>query len=372
MCNRSNNLRCDEDLEPEEYQFFLERIANSLRVPYFWFFASLTVVIEVCRVLIDYVTIVWQLGLSTDELIVYWIDHWLIFLWPICMLLMYFSMMHLRNYTLDALKKIRFRLKEYPTYALQRVYHGRIQHFFPVAFVLICLSLFAYDWYSHTGYMFGSVCVESCEMPLKFFFTVIWITYGWVIGGYFSHACIGIIPINCATARRVEHIDVFNFDRAGGLSVMGSLAMRAAVLYIFSVSFMFPGWIFSPELSLDIFQLGFLLLLGVLLCLGLIELGLFLLPMRFFRSKMKEVKEKHLVKLDSEITNFYSRLAENATSKGDNKKIEGIIALRQLAASMHEYPFNLHMLAKVGSSAILPLLIVVIQRIAEFGLSQTP
>ena len=86
---------------------------------------------------------------------------------------------------------------------------------------------------------------------------------------------------------------------------------------------------------------------------------------------MKEVKEKHLVKLDSEITNFYSHLTENTTLKGDNKGIEGIIALRQLAESMHEYPFNLHMLAKVGSSAILPLLIVVIQRIAEFGLGQT-
>lgn len=88
--------------------------------------------------------------------------------------------------------------------------------------------------------------------------------------------------------------------------------------------------------------------------------------------KMKEVKEKHLVKLDSEITNFYSHLTENTTLKGDNKGIEGIIALRQLAESMHEYPFNLHMLAKVGSSAILPLLIVVIQRIAESGLGQTP
>jgi len=153
---------------------------------------------------------------------------------------------------------------------------------------------------------------------------------------------------------------------------MGSLAMRAAVLYIFSVSFMFPGWIFSPDPSIDIFQVNLLLLVSVLLCLGIIEFALFLLPMRFFRSKMKEVKEKHLVKLDSEITNFYSHLTENTTLKGDNKGIEGIIARRQLAESMHEYPFNLHMLAKVGSSAILPLLIVVIQRIAEFGLGQTP
>jgi len=75
---------------------------------------------------------------------------------------------------------------------------------------------------------------------------------------------------------------------------------------------------------------------------------------------MKEVKEKHLVKLDSEIANFYRHLTENTTLKGDSKGIEGIIALRQLAESMHEYPFNLRMLAKVGSSAILPLLIVVI------------
>ena len=78
-----------------------------------------------------------------------------------------------------------------------------------------------------------------------------------------------------ATSRRAEHIDVFNFDRAGGLSVMGSLAMRTTVLYIFSVSFMFPSWIFSPDLSVDIFQVNLLLLLGVLLCLGMIEFALF-------------------------------------------------------------------------------------------------
>lgn len=368
MCNHPNKPGYDEDLDPEEYQFFLERIPKSLGVGYFRFFASLTVVIEVCRVLVDYVTIVWQLGLSTDELVVYWIDRWLLFLWPICMLFMYYSMKYLRNYTLRSLEKIRFRLKEYPIYALKRVYRGRIQHFFPVVFILICLSIFAYDWFSHTGYMISSVCVKSCEMPLKFFFTVIWITYGWVIGGYFSHACIGIIPISCATSRRVEHIDVFNSDRAGGLSVMGSLAMNGAVLYVFSVSFMFPGWIFSPDRSLGAIPLDLLFLLSVLLCLIMIEFGLFLLPMRFFRSKMKEVKEKHLVKLDSEIANFYGRLTEDTTSKEDSKGIEGIIALRQMAGSMYDCPFNLSMLAKVSSSAIIPLLIVALQKVIESGL----
>jgi len=171
--------------------------------------------------------------------------------------------------------------------------------------------------------MIGSVCVRSCEIPLKFLFTVIWITYGWAIGGYFSHACIGIIPISCATSRRVEHISVFNFDRAGGLSVMGSLAMRAALLYIFSVSFMFPGWIFSPDLSLDLFRIDFLFLLGALSGLAMIEFGLFLLPMGFFRSKMKEAKEKYLVELDSKIADFYSHLTEGTTSRGDSKGIKG-------------------------------------------------
>jgi len=164
----------------------------------------------------------------------------------------------------------------------------------------------------------------------------------------------------------VVHIDVFNFDRAGGLGAMGSLAMKAVMVYVFSVSFMFPGWIFSPDVP-NVFQVN-LLLYGVLLSLAMIEVGLFLLPMRFFRSKMKEAKEKHLAKLDSEISNFYSHLKENTASKGDNKGIIGIIALRQLAESMREYPFNLQMLAKVGSSAIIPLLIVLLQKAAELAL----
>ncbi|TET25849.1 MAG: hypothetical protein E3J73_05500 [Candidatus Bathyarchaeum sp.] len=355
-------------MEQKDYQFFLERIPKSLGVGYFRFFASLTIVMEACRLLIDYVTIVWQLGLSTNDLIVYWTDRWLLFLWPICMLLMYYSMKYLRNCTLRTLEKIQFRLKEYPVYTLEKVYLGRWQHFFPVAFVLICFSWFTYEWFSHTDFMIGPLCVESCEMPLKFLFTVIWITFGWMIGGYFSHACIGTIPISCATSRRVEQIDVFNFDRAGGLSAMGSLAMKAAVLYIFSVSFMFPGWVFSPDLALDIFQVSNILFLGVLIGLVMIEFGLFLLPMGFFRSKMKEAKEKHLARLDSEIANFYGHLTEDTTSKGDNKGVEGIIALRQLAESMHEYPFNLQMLAKVGSSAIIPLLIVLLQKAAELAL----
>lgn len=371
MCSHPNNPQCVESLEQKEYQFFLERIPKSLGVGYFRFFAFLTVVIEVCRFLVDYVTIVWQLGLSTDKLIAYWIDYWLCFLWPICMLLTYYSMEYLRNCTLRTLEKIRFRLKEYPVYALKGVYRGRFQHFFPFAFILICLSWFVYVWVSNKGHMIGSVCVETREIPLKFLFTVIYITYSWVIGGYFSHACIGIIPISCATSRRVEHIDVFSFDRAGGLSVMGSLAMKAAVLYIFSVSFMFPGWIFSPDLSLNLFRIDFLLLLGVLSGLVMIEFGLFLLPMGFFRSKMKTVKEKHLLELDSEIADFYSHLTENTTSKRDSRGIEGIIALRQLAESMHQYPFNLSMLAKVSSSAILPLLIVVLQKVVELGLGRS-
>ena len=100
MCSHPNNRQCVESLEQKEYQFFLERIPQSLGVGYFRFFAFLTVVIEVCRVLVDYVTIVWQLGLSTDELVAYWSDYWLCLLWPICMLLMYYSMEYLRNYTL--------------------------------------------------------------------------------------------------------------------------------------------------------------------------------------------------------------------------------------------------------------------------------
>lgn len=368
MCSHPNNLQSVESLERKEYQFFPERISLSLRVPYFWLFASLTVVFEVCRVLIDYVTIVWQLGLSTDMLVVYWTDRWLVFLWPICMLLAYFSIMYLTNYTLHVLKKLRPRLKEYPIYALKRVYRGRIQHFFPAAFIIINVLCFANDWFSHRSYMIGFVPVDTTETPLKFFFTAILVSYNWVIGGYLSHACIGIIPISYATSRRVEHIDVFNSDRAGGLSLMGSLAMKAAVLYVFSISIALPGWFFSPDFSLDLFQADLLLFLGVLSCPVMIEVGLFLLPMGFFRGKMKEVKEEHLVKLDSEIANFYSHLTENTTSKGDSKGIEGIIALRQLVGSMHEYPFNLRMLAKVSSSAIIPLLIIVLQKVVELGL----
>lgn len=351
---------CKCDLDPQEYRFFLERITHSLRVPYFWFFASLTVVIEVCRVLIDYVTIVWTLGLSTDELVVYWINHWLVFLWPICMFLMYLSMKYLRNYTLHALKKIHSRLTEYPTYALEKVYCSRIQHLIPIGLFIICIFHYTFLWFSHGSYTFNSVSVEVTEVPLQFFHTVIWITYNWLIGGYFSWVCISTIIISYTTSKRVKHIDVFNFDRTGGFSAMGSLAMRTAVLYVFSVSFMFPGWIF--------FDPGFIALqLYALSGLVIVEFALFLLPMIFFHDKMKKAKEEYLIELDSHITDFYSHLTENTTSKEDRKEIECILKLRQIVESMHKYPFNLHMLAKVSSSAIFPSLIVVLQNAADIA-----
>jgi len=300
MSGVPNNTQRLGSLDRKDYQFFLERIPKFLGIHtskgYFWLFTSLTVAIEACRLLIDYVTIVWQLGLSIDVLIVYWTDRWLLFLWPICMLLMYYFMRYLRNCALQTLEKIQSHLKEYPVYALKKVYCGRWQHFFPVAFIIICFIVFGYDWCIQPSAMIGTRFVKPCEMALKWFYSIIIVViYGWVIGGYFSHACIGIIPICCATSRRVDHIDVFNFDRAGGLGAMGTLAMKAVVLYIFSVSFM-------------------------------------------------------------------------TASKGDNKGIIGIIALRQLAESMREYPFNLQMLAKVGSSAIIPLLIVLLQKAAELAL----
>lgn len=395
MCDCPNKLRQDEDLDPKEYPFFLERISKHMYAGphYFKFFAALTAVLQVCRFLMDYVAIVWELGLSTDELVVYWTSHWLPHLWPISLLLALYSIGYLRDYTLVVLNKIRFRLKEYPICALKRVYSGKIQHIIPIGFLIICVSFFACAWFlrSSSTLILGSVEVtfEVTETPLSFWFGVIWITWGWLIGGYLSWACISVIIISKTTSSRIksERIDVLNSDRAGGFSLMGSLAMRSAMLYIFSVSIMLPGWIFSSDVYPIFSQISVILLLGVLSSLGIMEVGLFLLPMYFFHEKMKEAKERFLDRFDTQIAGIYKPLPLSITQKREGEEsesdanmqlalhqiaecleVESKLALRKEARSMHEYPFNPRMLAKVSSSAILPLLIVVLQRAVEYGL----
>jgi len=191
---------------------------------------------------------------------------------------------------------------------------------------------------------------------------------GWLIGGFFSWSCISIIGIGLAVSKRIKPkgIDVLNADRAGGFSLMGSVAMRSALLYIFSVSLMLPGWIFSTDISQGVFQLSDLLLIGVLISLGIIEFGLFLLPMWFFHKHMKKAKRECLSKLNVKIADLYSHLAENRVSERDSQEILSTLALREEADLMHEYPFNPRMLAKVGSSAIIPVLLVLPLEVIQF------
>jgi len=362
----------DEGPNPKEYKFFLERIANSLHVPYFLLYVSITLLIEVGRIVVDYITIVKKLGFSADDLVALWSNRWLIFLWPICMFLMYYSMRYLRNYTLYTLKQIRPRLKEYPINTLEKVFRSPIQHLIPSCFIIICVSYFAYMWYSNSTITFyfttGQVYYTAIhDTPLNFLHAIIWITYNWSIGGYFSWICIGTIIVIFAASKQVKHIDVFHHDLAGGIGVMGSLAMKTALLYIFSVSFMFPGWIMDKIWGIK--NIGFVLQLGALSGLAIMEIAIFLLPMIFFHHKMKDAKEKQLAKLDALIVNFHDSLVQNSIAEKDYKKFENTLTLRQIAKSMQEYPFNVRMLIKVSSIAFIPDLIVISQRVVEFMLS---
>lgn len=359
MCACTVSMQ-DQGLDPKEYEFFLERLANYLHAPYFLLYISATLLIEVCRLVIDYIAFVMQSGYSTDGLVDLWTSSWYLFIWPICMFLMYYSMRHLRNYALHILKQIRPRVKAYPTHTLEKVFRSRLQHLVPICLIIISASYFAYMWCYDLPFYF----IPSPDLPLlKFLHTIVWITYDWIIGGYFVWTCIGTIIVSFEVSKLVHHVDVFHHDRFGGLGMMGSLAMRTALLCIFSVSIMFLGWIVGilqfPE------PLSSMLLFGGLLGLVILELAFFLLPMMFFHDKMKEAKEKKLSRLDALVVNFHDSLVENAVSEEDNKRFEKTLTLRQMAKSMHEYPFDLHMLAKVTSSTFIPFLIVVIPKVAE-------
>lgn len=357
----------DKGLSPKEYKFFLERVANYLHVPYFPLYISITLILEVGRIKTDYIAFVKPPDYSIAGLVELWASSWYLFIWPICMFMLYYSMRHLRNYTLYTLNQIRYRLKEYPTRALEKVFHSPFQHLVPICLIIISIFYFSYIWYHNTEFYFIPGTLAHDLPLLKLLHTIIWITYNWIIGGYFTWICIGTIIISFAVSKRVQHIDVFHHDRVGGLGRMGSLAMRTALLCVFSVSIMFLGWIVGilqfPESTSSVF------LFGGLLSLGIIELALFLLPMMFFHEKMKQTKEKLLARLDALIVNFYDSLIKSVASEEDNKKFEKILTLRQMAESMHEYPFNLHMLVQVTSSVFFPYLILMIQKVGEFILS---
>ena len=170
-----------------------------------------------------------------------------------------------------------------------------------------------------------------------------------------------------AASERTHLVDVFHHDRAGGLGVMGSLAMRAALLYAFSITLAFPGWIVhSFPRAAD--PMGFVLQIGALSALALMETGVFVLPMMFFHSKMKKAKELQLTKLDGVIADFHDSLLENSLSEEDHRRFGNTLTLRRIGESMHEYPFDLRMLAKVGGSAFLSPLLVIGQRVVEFVL----
>jgi hypothetical protein len=367
MCARTS-LRQNEKTAQREYVFFLERLARHLHTPYLLLYVTITVIIELLRIVVDYVTVTGKLQYSVNDLVVSWRSNWLVFMWPICMFLMYYSMRYLRDYTLHTVKEIRPRLKESPTYTLTKVFCGRIQHLIPLGFLIICTLYFADMWFSNGNFTFSlaarSIAIAPAqEIPLKFLHTAIWITYNWIIGGYFSWTCISTIIVIYAASKRIHNIDVFHHDKSGGLSVVGSLAMRTALLYIFSVSFMFPGWIVTVSSAQDPVSLG--LQIGALSCLVIMELAIFLLPMTFFHSRMAEAKNTKLANLEARIANFHDSLTKDRTSDEDNRRFQNIVALRQIVLSMNEYPFNYGMIAKVSFSATTPYIAAIFQVLVE-------
>jgi hypothetical protein len=202
-------------------------------------------------------------------------------------------------------------------------------------------------------------------MPLKFIHTAFWITYNWVIGAYFSWICVSTVIVTYASSTRVHDVDVFHHDRCGGLSIVGSLAMRTAVLYGFSVFFMFPGWIVWGGMAYPLDRIDLRLQIGTLSCVAIMELALFIAPMIFFHSRMNEARELKLTSLEAYIVSFYDSLVKNVTSDEDNRRFENTIALQDIIRSMNEYPFNYGMLAKVTTSAAISYLVVVSQSVIE-------
>ena len=360
------------DSDTKNYEFFLEKVARRLHLPYFALYISASVVLLVTRLSVEYLTIVGKLGLPIGDLIAHWYRRWLIFLWFACMCLAYWSMKHLRDFNLYSLERIRPRLREYPGHILERVFCNRIQHLLPLFFIVICIIYFTNIWYSNTIFGFYSAAGEVYEIPVReipihFFHLAIWITYDLSIGGYLSWMYVGTIAIIYAASRQTRHVDVFHHDQAGGLGVMGFLAMRAALLYAFSIALAFPGWIIhSFPRSAD--PIGYALQIGALSALALMEMGVFVLPMMFFHSKMKEAKELQLTKLDGVIADFRDSLLGTSLSEEDHRRFGNTLTLRRIGESMHEYPFDLRMLAKVGGSAFLSPLLVIVQRMVEFVL----
>jgi hypothetical protein len=366
MCAQTS--RENEKTAQKKYVFFLEGLAQYLHTPYLLLYATITVIIEIFRIVVDYATVVGKLQYSVKDLIGFWRSNWLVFMWPICMFLMYYSMRYLRNYTLHAVKEIRPHLKESPTNALTKVFCGRIQHLIPLSFSIICILYFANMWFSNGNFTFylaneSTAVALAQEIPLKFIHTAIWITYNWIIGGYFSWMCISTIIVAYASSRRIHTINVFHHDQSGGLSVVGSMAMRTALLYIFSVSLMFPGWIVMVSSAEDTISLA--LQIGALSCLVIMELAIFLLPMTFYHSMMAEAKNRKLVNLETRIATFHDSLTKDGTSDEDNRKFQNTVALRQIVLSMNEYPFNRGMLAKVSLSAAIPYIVAILQIVIE-------
>lgn len=362
-----------EKINQEQCAFFLEEIAQRIHAPYFRFYISITVIIEILRIMVDYVTVVEQLHLSMKDLVALWRDDWLVFLWPVCMVLMYYSMKYLRNYTLRTVDKINPRLKESPTCTLKEVFHGRFQHLLPICFLIICILYFAIMWLDNCdvrpslGFRATSAAqaIPIREIPLKFAHAALWITYNWIIGAYFSWICIGTIVVAYVASRLVDNIEVFHHDRCGGLSPVGSLAMKTSLLYILSVSFMFPGWIARVTISRTPDPIGLPLQIGALSCLVAMELGIFLLPMMFFHPSLNKAKEEELANLDKRIVNHRYSLTKDATSEEDDRRFESTVTFRQMAQSMYGYPFSYGMLAKVITSASTPFLTAAIPKVIE-------
>ena len=157
----------NSNVDAKNYEFFLEKVARRLHLPYLALYVSASLVLLATRLAVEYLTIVVKLGLPIGDLSAHWYRRWLIFLWFACMCLVYWSMKHLRGFNLYALERIRPRLREHPGYMIERVFCSRIQHLLPLVFMAICVIYFTNMWYSNTIFGFYSATGEVYEIPVR-------------------------------------------------------------------------------------------------------------------------------------------------------------------------------------------------------------
>ena len=157
-------------------------------------------------------------------------------------------------------------------------------------------------------------------------------------------------------------INPFDPDAVGGLSPLSELS----TLLIFDIGFLsiliIPIWqIFLPQASYV-----------MIFVTSVLMPAYFFLSMRGIYDRLKEEKEKTLLKLNEEIQSLSRRIQrfldiDHSVEEMDDKEIlvisNGLNALELIykrIKSMHTFPVNAEIMAKIFLSAILPVIALLI------------